>query len=117
MFGASASIVFSGFGDVVHGTDFVLGTVNAGALRRVVDDIDEIGIVGLFDGGRNGKATHAEEAEVCGYNGGTDGAVGGDGVGFDEDGDFHSDRSYRTDGTETPPACGHPLSEGDRGKG
>ena len=43
MFGASASIVFGGLGDVVHGTDFVLGTVNAGALRRVVDDIDEVG--------------------------------------------------------------------------
>ena len=77
MFGASASIVFSGFGDVVHGTDFVLGTVNAGALRRVVDDIDEVGIVGLFDGSRNGKATHAEGAEIGGYDGGTDGAIGG----------------------------------------
>ena len=43
MFGASASIVFGGLGDVVHGTDFVLGTVNAGTLRRVVDDIDEVG--------------------------------------------------------------------------
>ena len=50
MFGASASIVFGGLGDVVHGTDFVLGTVNAGALRRVVDDIDEVGVIGLFDG-------------------------------------------------------------------
>ena len=51
MFGASASIVFSGFGDVVHGTDFVLGTVNAGALRRVVDDIDEVGEIFGVDGG------------------------------------------------------------------
>ena len=55
----------------------------------MVDDIDEVGIVGLFDGGRNGKATHAEGAEVCGHNSGTDGTVGGDGVGFDVDGDFH----------------------------
>ena len=51
MFGASASIVFGGFGDVVHGADFVLGTVNAGALRRVVDDIDEVGEILGVDGG------------------------------------------------------------------
>lgn len=38
-------------GDVVHGTDFVLGTVNAGALRRVVDDIDEVGEIFGVDGG------------------------------------------------------------------
>ena len=47
MFGASALIVYGGLGNVVHGTDFVLGTVNAGALRRVVDDIDEVGEQGL----------------------------------------------------------------------
>ena len=51
MFGASASIVFNGFGDVVHGTDFVLGAVNAGTLRRVVDDIDEVGEILGVDGG------------------------------------------------------------------
>ena len=52
-FGASASIVFGGLGDVVHGTDFVLGTVNAGALRRVVDDIDEVGEIFGVDGDCN----------------------------------------------------------------
>ena len=31
----------------MHGADSVLGTVNAGALRRVVDDIDEVGEQGL----------------------------------------------------------------------
>ena len=93
MFGASALIVFGGFGDVVHGTDFVLGTVNAGALRRVVDYIDEVGEILGVDGGRNGEATHAKVAEIGGYDGGTDGAVRGDGVGFDEDGGFHIVRS------------------------
>ena len=39
--------------DVVHGTDFVLGTVNAGALRRVVDDIDEVGEIFGVDGDCN----------------------------------------------------------------
>ena len=41
-----------------------------------------------------GEAGHAEVADVGGYEGGTDGAVRGDGVGFDEDGGFHCDRSY-----------------------
>ena len=71
-------------------------------MRGMVDDIDEVGIVGLFDGGRNppgplrrgkGEAGHAELADVGCYEGGTDGAVGGDGVGFDEDGGFHIVRS------------------------
>ena len=96
----------------MHGLDVVLVARDACALRSMVDDIDEVGIVGLFDGSRNGEATHAEGADIGGNDGGTDGAVCGHGVGFDEDGDFHSDRSYRTDGTdgtETPPACGHPL--------
>ena len=93
MFGASASIVFCGFGDVVHGTDFVLGAVNAGALRRVVDDIDEVGEILHEDGRRDCKAGHADVADFGGYDGGTDGAVGGDGVGFDEDLDFHIVRS------------------------
>ena len=77
MFGASASIVFSGFGDVVHGTDFVLGAVNASALRRVVDDIDEVGEIFYEDGDRDGEAGHADVADFGGYEGGTDGAVGG----------------------------------------
>ena len=97
----------------MHGLDVVLVARDACALRGMVDDIDEVGIVGLFDGSRNGKAGHAEVADFGGYEGGTDGAVGGHGVGFDVDGGFHGDRCYRTDGTETPPACGHPLSEGD----
>ena len=63
-------------------------------MRCVVDDIDEVGIVGLFDGGRNGEATHAKGADIGGNEGGTDGAIGGDGVGFDVDGDFHGDRCY-----------------------
>jgi len=74
--------------------------VNACALRGVVDDIDEVGIIGLFDGGRNGEATHAKEAEVCCYHSGTDGAVCGFGEGFDVDYCFHDDRSYRTDMTD-----------------
>ena len=41
-----------------------------------------------------GEAGHAEGADIGGNNGGTDGAVGGHGVGFDEDGGFHGDRSY-----------------------
>lgn len=90
MFGASVSIILGGFGNVVHGTDFVLGTVNAGALRRVVDDIDEVGEIFHEDGGRNGEAGHADVADFGGYDGGTDGAVGGRGVGFDEDLCFHS---------------------------
>ena len=93
--------------------DCVLSAVDTCALCGVVDDIDEIGVIGLFDGGRNGEATHTKEAEVCGHHGGTDGTVGGFGVGFDVDDCFHCDRSYRTDGTETPPACGHPLTEGE----
>ena len=55
----------------------------------MVDDIDEVGVIGLFDGGRNGEATHAKVAEIGGYDGGTDGAVRGHGVGFDVDGGFH----------------------------
>ena len=51
LFGASALIVFGGLGDVVHGTDFVLGTVNAGTLRSMVDDIDEVGEIFGVDGG------------------------------------------------------------------
>ena len=74
----------------MHSLDFVLGTVNAGTLRRVVDDIDEIGEILHEDGGRDGEAGHADVADFGGYDGGTDGAVGGHGVGFDEDLSFHS---------------------------
>ena len=55
----------------------------------MVDDIDEVGVIGLFDGGRNGEATHAKVAEIGGYDGGTDGAVRGHGVSFDVDCCFH----------------------------
>ena len=74
----------------MHGLDVVLVARDACALRGMVDDIDEVGIVRLFYGGRNGEATHAEGADIGGYDGGADGAVGGGGVGFDEDLCFHS---------------------------
>lgn len=48
----------------------------------------------MLDGGRNCEATHAKVAEIGGYDGGTDGAVRGHGVGFDVDGGFHGDRCY-----------------------
>ena len=79
----------------VHGADFVLVAVNTSALRRVVDDIDEVGKILHEDGGRNppafghplrrgkGEAGHSDVADFGGYDGGTDGAVGGNGVGFD----------------------------------
>ena len=67
----------------VHGADFVLVAVNASALRRVVDDIDEVGEILHEDGGRDGEAGHADVADFGGYDGGTDGSVGGHGVGFD----------------------------------
>ncbi len=102
--------------------DGVLCAVDTCALCGVVDDIDEIGVVGLFDGGRNGEATHAKEAEVCGHHGGTDGAVGGFGVGFDVDDCFHCDRSYRTDVTDVNAQglrlwlwSGHPSGVGSGG--
>ena len=76
------SIFFAGLGNVVHGADFVLVAVNAGTLRRVVDDIDEVSkILGIYCG-RNGEARNAKIADFGGYDGGTDGAVGGHGVGF-----------------------------------
>lgn len=74
----------------MHGFDFVLGMVNAGTLRRVVDDIDEIGEILHEDGGRDGETGHADVADFGGYDGGTDGAIGRHGVGFDEDLCFHS---------------------------
>ena len=66
----------------MHGADFVLVAVNASALRRVVDDIDEVGEILHENGGRNGEARNAKVADIGGYEGGTDGAVGGHGVGF-----------------------------------
>ena len=74
----------------MHSLDFVLGTVNAGTLRRVVDDIDEVAEILWVDGGRDGEARHAKVADIGGNEGGTDGAVGRDGAGFDEDLCFHS---------------------------
>ena len=70
--------------------DGVLVARNASALRGVCDHIDEQRIIVDVDGGREGRATYAEVADGGGYEGGTDGAVGGRGVGFDEDLDFHS---------------------------
>ena len=96
----------------MHGLDVVLVAGDACALRSMVDDIDEVGIVGLFDGSRNGKAGHAEEAEVCGHHGGTDGTVGGDGVGFDEDGGFHIVRSLELAVRSDSPARWAPPLRG-----
>ena len=64
--------------------------MNACASRGCVDHIDEVGKIFHEDGDRNGEAGHADVADFGGYEGGTDGTVGGDGVGFDEDLDFHS---------------------------
>ena len=75
--------------------DGILGVINACALRSMVDDIDEVGIIGLFDGGRNGEATHAKEAKVCCNYSRTDGAVGGFGEGFDVDYGFHNLLGFR----------------------
>jgi len=50
----------------VHGLDVVLVSGDACALRGDVHDIDEVGIVGLFDGGRNGKVVHAEDIRDAG---------------------------------------------------
>ena len=83
------SIITSWFQDSLKVSYGVLGVVNTCALSGVVDDIDEVGVIGLFYGGRNGEATHAKEAEVCCYHSRTDGAVGGFGVGFDVDDYFH----------------------------
>ena len=70
--------------------DGVLVARNASVLRCVRDNIGEHGIVVDVDGGREGRAGHAEVADGGGYEGGTDGTIGGRGVGFDEDLDFHS---------------------------
>ena len=64
--------------------------MNACASRGGVDHIDEASEIFYEDGGRDGEAGHADVADFGGYDGGTDGAVGGGGVGFDEDLDFHS---------------------------
>ena len=40
----------------MHGSDFVLVAVNTSALRRVIDDIDEVGKILHEDGGRDGEA-------------------------------------------------------------
>ena len=86
--------LFVSFGNVVKGLDFVLVACDAGALRCIVDDIDEVSEIFGIDGGRNGEARHAEIADIGGYEGGTDGAVRGHRVGFDEDGCFHIVRSW-----------------------
>ena len=66
----------------MHGADFVLVAVNSSVLCRMVDDIDEVGEVLREDGGRNGEARNAKVADFGGYDGGTDGAVGGHCFGF-----------------------------------
>lgn len=80
---------FCGFGDVLEGDDAVLVAWDACALRGNVHDIDEVGIVFLVDGGREGHATYADVANMSTDDGGTDGTVGGHGVSFDEDDGFH----------------------------
>ena len=77
----------------MHSLDFVLVASDVGALRCVVDDIDEVAEILWIDGGRNGEARHAEVADIGGDEGGTDGAVRGHRVGFNEDGCFHIVRS------------------------
>ena len=83
--------------------DGVLVARNAGALRGVRDNSGEHGIVVDVDGGREGRAGHAEVADGGGYEGGTDGAIGGRGVGFDEDLDFHTVRSWELGGRGSSP--------------
>ena len=83
--------------------DGVLVARNAGALRGVRDNIGEHGIVVDVDGGREGRAGHAEVADGGGYEGGTDGAIGGRCVGFDEDLDFHTVRSWELGGRGSSP--------------
>lgn len=73
----------------MYGVDGVFGVVYACALRGVVDHIDEAGEVSLVDGGREGVAAHADIAGDVGDESGSDGAVGGLCLGFDEDCDFH----------------------------
>ena len=82
----------------MKGDNTVLVAGNASTLRGPVHHIDEVGIIALVDGGRTppipllegeGEATNADVADAGGYDGGTDGAVRGHGVGFDVDGCFH----------------------------
>ena len=77
----------------MHGLDFVLFARDAGGVGCVIDDINEAVEILRVDGGRNGEAGHAEVADIGGDEGGTDGAVRGHCVGFDEDGCFHIVRS------------------------
>jgi len=56
--------------------------MNACASRGCVDHIDEVGEILHEDGDRNGEARHADVADFGGYDGGTDGAVGGHCFGF-----------------------------------
>lgn len=79
------SFSFCGFGNVLEGDYVVLVAWDASALRCDVDDIDEVGIVLLIDGGRECEATNADIADMGTDDSGTDGTIGGHGVGFDED--------------------------------
>ena len=73
----------------MEGDDVVLVAWDACALRCGVDDIDEIGIVLLIDGGRECEATNADVAKMGTDDGGADGTIGGRCVSFDEDDGFH----------------------------
>ena len=56
------SIISSWFQDVLKVSDGVLGVVDAGALRSGSDHFDEVIILGLVDGGREGGVAYTEEA-------------------------------------------------------
>ena len=56
------SIISSWFQDVLKVSDGVLGVVDAGALRSGSDHLDEVIILGLVDGGREGGVAYPEKA-------------------------------------------------------
>ena len=56
------SIISSWFQDILKVSDGVLGVVDAGALRGGSDHLDEVIILGLIDGGREGGVAYTEEA-------------------------------------------------------
>ena len=63
--------------------------VYACALRGVVDHLNEVIVVRQVDGGREGFVAYTDETGYVGDEGGTDGAVRGCRLSFDEDSDFH----------------------------
>lgn len=56
------SIISSWFQDVLKVSDGILGVVDACALRGGSDHFDEVIILGLVDGGREGGVAYTEEA-------------------------------------------------------